>query len=114
MSNGEHSLDEMDDCFLLPVKMSSMSALIKSNMDKVRLSDDKIMKLIQSTGSDRISNSLVKNIVLKQLLALMTEVFDEVARIDHRFEVNVELSGSTREGTQVEATDEFNLLCFLD
>ena len=114
VSNDKNVKDENDDCFLLPVKMSNISAWLKSNMEKVRLSDDKIRKLLQSTDTDRLSNSADKNTVLKQLLALMTSVFDEVEQIDPRFKVTVELSGSTREGTKVEAPDEFDLLCFLN
>ena len=114
MPKDDEITDEKDDCFLMPIKMSNISTWLTSNMDKLKLSDDKIRKLLQSTDTDRLSNAQEKNVVLKQLLALMTGVFEEVERLDSRFKVTIELSGSTREGTKVEAPDEFDLLCFLD
>lgn len=112
--NQEEITEEKSGCFLMPVKISNVTDWLKSNMLKVKLSDDQVIKLLLSTETSRLSNSASENIVLRQLLGLMTAVFDEVERLDSRFKVTVELSGSTREGTKVETPDEFDLLCILD
>ena len=63
MSKDDEITDEKDDCFLMPIKMSNVSAWLTSNMDKLKLSDDKIRKLLQSTDTDRLSYSQEKNTV---------------------------------------------------
>ena len=112
--NIQDNIPNMSDCYMMPVRIRQVPEWLESNMVNFQLSDDKLRKLAQSSDANRLSNSPLENIVLQQLLHLMTATLKEVERIDPRFKVTLELSGSTREGTKVENPDEFDLLCFLD
>ena len=106
--------DDIKGFLMTPIAITQVYDWLQSDSAKKKLPDSKIIDLLSSSDTSRLSNSPGENIVLGQLLQLMRGVFDEVERIDPRFKVTLELAGSTREGTKVKDPDEFDLLCFLD
>lgn len=102
------------DVFLETVHINDVSKWLSCNIEKITLSDENILHLLHPSQNISLSNKVSDNIVLRQLLDLMKSVFTEVERRDNRFKVSIELSGSTREGTKVDAPDEFDILCFFD
>ncbi|XP_063406389.1 uncharacterized protein LOC134690351 [Mytilus trossulus] len=111
---GVKLFDDKLDMFLETVHINDVSKWLSCNISKITLSDEEILHLLHPSQNSSLSNKVSDNIVLRQLLDLMKSVFTEVERRDNRFKVSIELSGSTREGTKVDAPDEFDILCFFD
>ncbi|XP_052095962.1 alpha-latrotoxin-Lt1a-like [Mytilus californianus] len=114
LAEGVIHFDDKLDVFLETVHINDVSKWLTCNIAKMTLSDEKILHLLHSSQNSSLSNKVSENIILRQLLDLMKSVFTEVERRDKRFKISIELSGSTREGTKVDAPDEFDILCFLD